>query len=396
VKSIRSVTLRVAAGGIVLALPLLIGCASSHGARPLTALPSAATPTRVPQLDIEYLGMSVLPGKLEFRDTPVGGLSGIRYDATLGSYLAVSDDPSARGPARVYRLETTSSDGAGPPDDIRITDMIPLRRADGSTFAPDTIDPEGIAIAPDGSFYVSSEGNVGQGIGPAVFHFAADGALLGELAVPPHFMPNDAGTRGIRQNTGFEALTLTPDGNEVIVGTESALIQDGPFSSSSQGSPSRLLVFDRRSGRETAEYIYPVGRVRRHSTTPGGLTVKGLTELLALDDSHLLALERSYVAGQGDSVQLNEIDLGAADDVSGIESLKDADLSSLKPVAKHQLLDFASLGVPLDNLEGMALGPTLPDGRRVLLVISDNNFDWRGQISEFLCFAVKITPGTTE
>lgn len=395
-KSNRAVTPGVAAGAIALILSLLTGCASSHATRTAAGVSGAATAMQPPQLQIEYLGISVLPGSLRFRDTPVGGLSGLRYDPTLRSYLVVSDDPSARGPARVYRLETTHPSDAKPPGDVRVTDMIPLRRGDGSTFAPDTIDPEGIAIASDGTFYVSSEGNVQRGIGPEVFHFAADGAWLGELAIPSRFMPNDAGTRGIRQNTGFEALTLTPDGNQLIVGTESALIQDGPFSSPRHVSPARLLVFDRQSGRETAEYIYPVDPIRRDPTTPGGLTVKGLTELLALDDTHLLALERSYVDGHGESVQLNQIDLEGADDVAGIQALKDADPGALRPVAKRRLLDFSSLGVPIDNLEGMTWGPMLPDGRRLFVVISDNNFDWQGQISEFLWFAVKAAPGTTE
>ena len=48
------------------------------------------------------------------------------------------------------------------------------------------------------------------------------------------------------------------------------------------------------------------------------------------------------------------------------------------PVTKELLVDFGELGsdrgIAPDNLEGMALGPQLPDGRRVLLVVSDNNF----------------------
>ena len=46
-------------------------------------------------------------------------------------------------------------------------------------------------------------------------------------------------------------------------------------------------------------------------------------------------------------------------------------------------MDFGELGSELgpefdvapDNSEGMALGPELADGRRVLVVVSDNNFN---------------------
>jgi hypothetical protein len=387
----RGVARRVAALHALLACTLLATCAVHPRARDSQAALVSPSIVHTPEIRLEYLGMAVLSGRLRYRNTPVGGLSGIRYDAPLDSYLAVSDDPSDRGPARVYRLEIDGTGGGLTAHDLRLTDMIPLRRADGSTFAPDTIDPEGIAVAADGSFYVSSEGNVGRGIGPSVRHFAADGALLGALPIPDRFMPNPTHSRGIRQNTGFEALTLTPDGGKLIVGTESALIQDGPFSSLDRDSPARILVFDLPAGHEVTEHIYPVDRVRRHPATAGGLAVKGLTELLAIDDSHALALERSYVAGRGNSVDLYAIDLSAADDVSAVNSLQ-VEATPPRPVTKRRLLNFSSLGVRVDNLEGMTFGPDLPDGRKLLVIISDNNFNWVGQITEFLTFAVDIGP----
>ena len=50
-------------------------------------------------------------------------------------------------------------------------------------------------------------------------------------------------------------------------------------------------------------------------------------------------------------------------------------------------LDLRTLGIPLDNVEGMTLGPTLPDGRRSLVMVSDNNFA-ASQFTQFLLFAV--------
>jgi len=37
-------------------------------------------------------------------------------------------------------------------------------------------------------------------------------------------------------------------------------------------------------------------------------------------------------------------------------------------------MNMASLGITADNLERVALGPVLTDGRLALLVISDDNF----------------------
>ena len=74
-----------------------------------------------------------------------------------------------------------------------------------------------------------------------------------------------------------------------------------------------------------------------------------------------------------------------ADDVSGLDSLIGADVES---VTKTEVLDLTTLGLALDNLEGMTFGPRLADGRRSLLIVSDNNFT-PGQVSQFLLFAVR-------
>ncbi len=46
-----------------------------------------------------------------------------------------------------------------------------------------------------------------------------------------------------------------------------------------------------------------------------------------------------------------------------------------------------ALGLTLDNLEGLTLGPVLPDGRQTLLIVSDNNFS-PTQVTQFLAFTV--------
>ena len=57
------------------------------------------------------------------------------------------------------------------------------------------------------------------------------------------------------------------------------------------------------------------------------------------------------------------------------------------PVRKVLLLDLAEVDIRLDNLEGIGFGPSLPDGRRTLLLVSDNNFNADLQITQFLAFA---------
>jgi hypothetical protein len=58
-------------------------------------------------------------------------------------------------------------------------------------------------------------------------------------------------------------------------------------------------------------------------------------------------------------------------------------------VAKRLILNVeADLGIEPDNLEGMAFGPALPDGRLPLVLVSDNNFS-PGQATQFIVLAVE-------
>jgi 3-phytase len=98
-------------------------------------------------------------------------------------------------------------------------------------------------------------------------------------------------------------------------------------------------------------------------------------------------MERSFsvgAPGTGNTIKLYTVGLPGADDVNGLDSI--AGLKG-RAVAKALLLDLRTLGIPLDNVEGMAIGPTLPDGRRSLILVSDNNFA-ATQFTQFLMFAI--------
>ena len=57
------------------------------------------------------------------------------------------------------------------------------------------------------------------------------------------------------------------------------------------------------------------------------------------------------------------------------------------PLQKTLLLDFATLGLAtVDNLEGMTWAAPLPSGERVLVVVSDDNFN-AAQSTQWLALA---------
>jgi hypothetical protein len=189
---------------------------------------------------------------------------------------------------------------------------------------------------------------------------------------------------GPRDNADFEAMGLVPGGPGLWLGVERPLVQDGGLPTGEEGAPVRLSLLDRHSGRLLRQVAYPLSP---RQGPPGAKDdTPGLVELTVLDGTRLLTLERSYVEGIGTYVQIFLADTGPASDVAALPELAHARYA---PVAKHLLVDLRRLGVPMDNYEGLALGPALPDGRRLLLVCSDDNFN-PAQKTIFLAFAADV------
>ena len=137
-----------------------------------------------------------------------------------------------------------------------------------------------------------------------------------------------------------------------------------------KGGPGRLVEFVAADGRWQArrQWIYPIEPT---GTRAGFDTIcddgeNGLTELLALDNTRFLSLERSCLQNAATRVARNTgdlhfVDLAGADDISGVASLASV---TAQPVAKTLLIDFDTL-IPrlpaslanLDNFEGLAFGP---------------------------------------
>jgi len=98
-----------------------------------------------------------------------------------------------------------------------------------------------------------------------------------------------------------------------------------------------------------------------------------------------LSLERSFGLN-GFGAKLFQLATGGATDISSLPTLRDT-IEGIAPIQKRSLLDLSTLSLepPLDNIEGMTLGPRLPDGSRSLILVSDNNFDG-AQVTQLLLF----------
>jgi hypothetical protein len=350
--------------------------------------------------DVDFLGEFVVPTGTMFDGTEIGGLSSITYDSGRSVYYALSDDQGNRPPGDPVRYYTVAIDvlgGSFDADDLEFVDVDQVFDSKKTPFAAGGLDPEGFALGRQGFVYMSSEGNIFAEpiIQPFIRRYNLEGRATAELPLPEHFTSNGI-DHGVRFNLALESLNLTPNGRHLVTAGEGALFQDGPASTFTNGSLARVLVYDAAHRAPVAEYAYDVAPWAEPSPIFG---VNGIVEVLPIDDvGTMLVMERSFSVGgvlgggTGNVVVINEISTEGATDVLDVDALYDGGSPiALTTVAQRQVFAFDDLGIPIDNIEGMTFGPTLPDGRQTLVIVSDNNFS-AGQFTQFIVLAVDIEP----
>ncbi len=320
---------------------------------------------------VNLIGRGIIPTGLLFENTEVGGLSGITYNPEQQVYYAIADDPGTKNPARFYTLKINFNSQEEP---VTVTAVNPLLTTNGQPFAKNTLDPEGIVFTGK-SVFVSSEGNINQKIAPFIKEFSLEGQELSSLPIPEKFFnPSSQQSQGLRQNLGLESLTLTPDLKYLFTANENALIQDGEEPNLEQGTPCRILRYNLETRQPDQEFLYITEPLAKPPLLLKEFKTQGLVELLAIDENHLISLERSFAVGSGFTIRLFLVSLQEATNIQEIESLKNNRLT-INPVEKSFLLDLSTLNIPLDNIEGLTWGSELENGKRSLILISDNNFN---------------------
>ncbi len=360
------------------------------GAAIVAALTGAAGP--------ELIGMATIAG--DARDlSGLGGAlgegtprdrlgsfgSGIAYTGRGNRFVAVDDrgpaDGAAEFAARFQTLEIVATPGGSPALSVTLvsTTLLTDVRGEplvGSTIAKLRYDAEAVRVSPGGTLWISEE------YGPSVDEFSMDGRMIRRLAVPEAFqndhpspdpileMPPHA-KRGRQPNRGLEGLAVTPDGSKLVTILQGPLIEDQAVNERGLriGVNLRLIEIDVQSGA-TRQFVYVMEGSDR-----------GVNEILAVNRDQYLVLERDGKSGAAAEHRgLFLIDLRGATDVSGMESLPGTTLpEAITPVSKRLFLDLmnpeygiAGASMP-EKIEGLAFGPDLPDGRRLLIVTVDND-----------------------
>jgi hypothetical protein len=282
-------------------------------------------------------------------------LSGVTWVPGTSEFLAVSDDQP-----RIYRLAVGIDPVTGRITNATTVSSVALTQGDGTPF-PVTRDIEGVALGAGGtSVFVSDE------VGPQIRqHDLATGRALAEAG--PATAPALAVFANQRANLGWESLTRAPDTGMLWTANEEALRVDGPSGGGNTSTRVRLqqLAPDLTP---TSQWAYRVSG----DVVPGTAlnTNAGVSDLVALPGGQLLVLERSAGLITFPEIDLRNriflVEFSGASDVTAVASLTSVGVNF---VSKTLLWEGF---FPDDNFEGIALGPTLANGDRNLLLVSDD------------------------
>lgn len=245
-------------------------------------------------------------------DPRFGGFSSLHVTSVGQEFLTLSDRASwVRGRFRRDAAGRITGVEAGPP--------LPLRGAGTAPLAGDRRDAEGLAVAPDGTLFVSFEG---PGLARVLVYDRIDG--------PARNLPTPTAFGRMQRNGSLESLAIGPDGT--------------------------LYTLPERSGR--IDRPFPVWRFRRGVwDQPFDLPRRGGFLAVGADigpDGRFYLLERELRGLAGFATRLRRFRLGE----SGL--------------SREEVLLETPPGLH-DNLEGLSVWRDA-GGNLTVTMISDDNF----------------------
>ncbi|MFM1801166.1 MAG: hypothetical protein RJA81_518 [Planctomycetota bacterium] len=317
----------------------------------------------------------------------LGGPSGLEWTGRGQVYLWLSDrgpkDGATTHTPRYHEVDLTLSLVEGAQPVIRRTVKLfdtngkPLTGRStafqaGKPEDSPRFDSEGIAIW-EGKTVISEE------YGPVIRIFDNQGKAISDFPVPDHFkVQKPSGdedeelaqnNRGRQPNAGFEGLCTDGNGGLMAI-VQRPLLQDGAMSADGKriGRNVRILSMCGPNCKPR-EYVYPLDNAKQ-----------GISEICHVGGSVFLTIERDGKEMQSKKIMM--IDISDATDVSAVASLPSDSLpDEIKAVKKRLLIDLqdpkfglAGKNFP-EKIEGLAFGPDLKDGRRLLVVATDNDFE---------------------
>ena len=300
-----------------------------------------------PGLTAKVLSSTALP------DIEDGEYSGITW--LSGNNYAVVDNDQKGGGILHFTIPIDNSGYVGD---------VSMRPAAGTVVSTDkNRDNEGITYVPSlGTLYVSSERH------QEIREYDLAGRATGKALQ----IPSDLAVKAITSNRGFEALTFNNATGLFWTMTEAPLAKDTFLP-----RILRLQSFG-TDGKPANRFLYQTGKPTKSAESASSY-VFGVSCMAAMDDGRILVLEREVFVPKGNVLNkvrtaFTKMNLYVVDPVHDSAGI----------LRKSLVCSFKTNALDLANFEGMCLGPTLPDGRRCLVLIADSQRGAGGLTQEYV------------
>lgn len=344
---------------------------------------------------LNFVNSIEIPYNQDFKNTKIGGLSGIDYDKKQDIYYLISDERSQVDPSRFYTAKIHLNNNQIKTIDFLDTNT--LKNEEGTSFGnwlstPETsADPEDIRYNPknksliwssEGARVLTSDKTVLQN--PSINFMDLKGNFQNKIKLPSN-LEMQKEDKGPRNNGTLEGITFDNKYKTIYTSVEEPLFEDGDKASTDKSALIRLYQFNVKTKKNAAQYAYELDPIAKEPNPKGSFAVNGIAALQYYKKNQLLVVERSYSTGtQACTVKVYLCDLTKATDVKNISSLKN---QSFETVSKKLILNMDDLGIFIDNIEGLTFGPKLANGHQSLIFVSDNNFSDK-QKTQILLFEV--------
>ncbi len=308
-----------------------------------------------PQIVSDDLGDSPIPWS---------ALSGmVAVPGARDSLLAVWD--SYYSESNIFRIDVSAKPAL-------ITDVLTIKGGNGD------YDPEGIAVAPDGTLWIASEGDATDTRPNRLLQLDHSGTVIAEIGLPDHILACRAasvarGTLG----SGFEGVAVRPIGRshryQLLVAqqrgwdytTEACEDLDddaGGLNANGEPNRTRIWIYEPHAGRwdQVAWELAPL---------PQNASWVGLSEITRAPDGSYVVIERDNLTG--DFTELKKlVRVHPKSAFDGLVSAGDKAVYDLLPELQ------TTNGWITDKPEGIAI---TRHGRTYIVTDNDGVEDWSGE-----------------
>lgn len=333
---------------------------------------------------LNFLDEYVLADSITFKNTIIGGLSGIDY--TNGFYYLVVDD--ARNP-RFLKAKITIEENNF--KNISFKEVFFLNDTLTNFYKENALDLESVFVdEKTQETYFVSEGSIRKNKLPTVFKTDSVGNFIESFQLPKNLL----NIKNIRHNAVFEGSSKSIDKKGFWVAMEGVLKSDGTEPTFTKKiAPIRITYFNKDTKKATKQFAYSLENITKPAK--GNINLNGVTAILEYKKNCFFIVERTYQNGYGaygNSIRIFEAKIDKeTTNILALDSLKTLKIIPLK---KRFLLDFSTLKENLtegiiDNIEGITFGPKLANGNESLVLVADDNFQVYGkQLNQFILLEI--------